>query len=157
MDWNSIASQITQQPGIAEGLRARLPQKASRADMLQVIGSLTKPFTLVRTEMNGLIAYPPWSWRERQQGHASNGSTEQLAQGKPCIDLRYYKKEPCWFYARGRCSKGEFCTYSHGDGEDLSVGSTTPPCWWWLNGMCTYGERCQFQHSALDPAKNPQQ
>lgn len=158
LDWNSIASHITQQPGIAERLRVGLPREASRADMLQVIGSLTKPFTLVRSELNGLLAYPSWSWtRPHQRGYASKCSGEQLAPQQPVIDPRYYKKEPCWFYARGRCSKGQFCTYSHGDGDDVSVGSTTPPCWWWMSGMCTFGEQCHFQHSAPDPAPNPQQ
>merc|ERR1712196_459630 len=99
LDWNSIASHITQQPGIAERLRAGLPQKASRADMLQVIGSLTKPFTLVRSEVNGLLDYPPWSWTHRR-GYASSCSVEQSAPQQPAIDPRYYKKEPCWFYAR---------------------------------------------------------
>jgi len=158
MDWNSIASHISQQPAIAERLRDGLPQKASRADMLKVIGSLAKPFTLVRTELNGLIAYPPWSWMpSHRRGYASNNSAEQQAQQQPMLEPRYYKREPCWFYVRGRCSKGQFCTYSHGDGDDQPVGSNSPPCWWWLNGMCSYGEQCQFQHSTPDPAPSPQQ
>jgi hypothetical protein len=146
-DWASIAECIPQQPDIAERLRG-LPRPASRADVLRVIGGLARPFTLVRSEMNGLVDFAPWSWiQPRCRGLAS-----RLGPGghnpRYDMDFAYYKKQLCYFYAKGQCSKGEYCTYSHGDGDHLQSMDKQPTCWWFQNGACPYADKCFFRHES---------
>ena len=52
-DWSDIAGSIwKEQPALAHRLRKSLPRPASREDVVDVLGSLAEPFTLVRTGLN---------------------------------------------------------------------------------------------------------
>lgn len=58
-DWNFIAAKIASyQPFLCERLKTALPKPASRSELIQVLVSLTDPFTLIRTDMNMLMEYP---------------------------------------------------------------------------------------------------
>jgi hypothetical protein len=51
-----------------------------------------------------------------------------------------YKSKPCEFYIKGRCSKGEECTYSHAVAQ-----GTNQLCRFYLTGNCLK-EDCKFNH-----------
>lgn len=55
-DWHDIAKGIERhQPSIAERLR-QAPRPVTRAALIQIIGSFSEPFTLVKTQYNGLAS-----------------------------------------------------------------------------------------------------
>lgn len=124
IDWAYIAESLaTDQPKLAERLKLSLPRPASRRDLIQVLGSLAEPFALVRTQLNGLIDYPP---RYRPTAESDGAVTSE-------------KLRPCWFYSDGACSNGEQCKYKH-DSSDPE------PCWFFAKGLCSKGKDCPFKH-----------
>jgi len=57
-NWSDIGnadSVVKCQPCLAKRLRGACKQQISRSQMIQLIGSLSEPFTLVRTDLNGLF------------------------------------------------------------------------------------------------------
>mmetsp|Transcript_120645 Transcript_120645/g.336647 ORF Transcript_120645/g.336647 Transcript_120645/m.336647 type:complete len:469 (+) Transcript_120645:79-1485(+) len=55
-DWADIAHGIAEnQPSMAERLRCSLRRPACRSDLTRLLGSLAEPFTLVGTDLNGLL------------------------------------------------------------------------------------------------------
>eukprot|EP00930_Biecheleria_cincta_P056602 TRINITY_DN42680_c0_g1_i1.p1 TRINITY_DN42680_c0_g1~~TRINITY_DN42680_c0_g1_i1.p1 ORF type:complete len:549 (-),score=70.37 TRINITY_DN42680_c0_g1_i1:37-1683(-) len=151
-DWSAIADEVDeQQPELAERLRHSLPKPASRADLTRVIGSLSEPFTLLRTELNGLIEYPPWTWTKKRR-------LDTNPSDKAMWDMSLYKTAPCYFYLTGRCAKGDLCTYKHGDqdvGDQnwLMACQEDRLCWYHFNaGHCGHGSRCQYKHERPEPS-----
>ena len=43
----------------------------------------------------------------------NNGTLRAYAHTPELIHQRNYKTQLCWYYLRGRCSKGKMCTYAH--------------------------------------------
>merc|ERR1711918_269532 len=70
-DWSDMARGIyNHQPDLYERLRLSLPTGANRADLVKQLGSLANPFTLLRTNLNGLRFYydhPDLAWEAEQQ------------------------------------------------------------------------------------------
>merc|ERR1712113_459639 len=126
--------------------RLSLPRPASRADLVKLIGSLSKPFTLVRTQLNGLIEYPWWSWsRPHRLATDAVDAVDDAA-----VDMSLYKTQPCWFYEKGCCAKGDNCTYKHGDDDEGVPGFCQEPskdflCWYHARGICARGVHCTFK------------
>ena len=64
-------------------------------------------------------------------------------------------KQPCRFFFKGACYKGEACTYSHvaegtqGEAPVKPAGDeSAKPCWHFQNkGSCKYGDKCKKLHS----------
>lgn len=55
-DWSRIAQAVAPyQKNLAQRLRSELKGPASRADLIQALGSLSRPFTLIKTSLNGLL------------------------------------------------------------------------------------------------------
>mmetsp|Transcript_79192 Transcript_79192/g.220156 ORF Transcript_79192/g.220156 Transcript_79192/m.220156 type:complete len:470 (-) Transcript_79192:37-1446(-) len=56
LDWANIARGIAaEQPSLAQRLTLALPRPASRGNLVQLLGSLWEPFTLVKTDLNCLF------------------------------------------------------------------------------------------------------
>mmetsp|Transcript_109827 Transcript_109827/g.309679 ORF Transcript_109827/g.309679 Transcript_109827/m.309679 type:complete len:524 (-) Transcript_109827:55-1626(-) len=56
-DWADIVKGLTAgQPKLVQRLRIALRRPASRSALVQILGRLADPFTLLRTDLNGLIA-----------------------------------------------------------------------------------------------------
>jgi hypothetical protein len=47
-------------------------------------------------------------------------------------------KKPCSFFAQGKCTKGDACSFAH--------VSIKKPCSFFAQGKCTKGEACPFTH-----------
>jgi len=143
---NLVDSLSAQQPALADRLTASLPRRASCADIIKLVGSLSNPFTLVKSELNGLLQYPSWTWTR---------GVDQARRKACSVDMSYYKKELCWYYKRGiHCSKGSDCTYKHGEDD---VGTWTAEnaydaaiCWHFQKGSCNFGNRCFWRHETAD-------
>ena len=67
------------------------------------------------------------------------------------------KKTPCKFHAKGKCTQGKGCPYSHKKTRTPSR-STSPgregkvACWSWIRGNCPKAKDCEFDH---DPKAAP--
>jgi hypothetical protein len=75
-------------------------------------------------------------------------------------------KTPCIYFAKGKCSNGVACSFSHAGttpGSNSSInlqhicedtvalkGSVLVPCKFFLQGSCTKGGKCQFFHPCSD-------
>ncbi|KAL3590765.1 hypothetical protein FPOAC2_12967 [Fusarium poae] len=54
---------------------------------------------------------------------------------------------PCPFYARGTCSRGTACRFSHqGSIDTSSIENYRKPCRFFMRGHCGRGEACIFSH-----------
>lgn len=66
---------------------------------------------------------------------------------------------PCWYFARGLCTKEVGCTFSHRPEEALASAlegdATTPTCWYFEKGVCRSGAACVFKHVGNVP-QNPE-
>eukprot|EP01062_Namystynia_karyoxenos_P071039 TRINITY_DN6643_c1_g1_i1.p1 TRINITY_DN6643_c1_g1~~TRINITY_DN6643_c1_g1_i1.p1 ORF type:complete len:798 (+),score=206.18 TRINITY_DN6643_c1_g1_i1:83-2476(+) len=68
----------------------------------------------------------------------------------------------CRDYARGACSRGSSCRYSHsgpGGGTGEVAGSAAPdsqrPCYDYKKGVCSRGPNCRFSHEGAGGCKEP--
>lgn len=133
MDWGEVIEAISaRQPALAQRLRLELPGPSSRGTLMRLLGNLDEPFTLVRSELNGLLEWPADSWRKDYA----------------CTDMSFYKTGPCHFFKLGLCLKGENCTYSHGEADvDVQAPWTNDIlCWFHSKGRCVKGNGCTFSH-----------
>lgn len=60
----------------------------------------------------------------------------------------FVKTEYCRFHAEGKCSRGQSCSFAHGNTElrvrpDLT---NTTICHFWVKGRCLQGPDCAFAH-----------
>jgi len=65
----------------------------------------------------------------------------------------FSKTRPCSFYAKGRCNRGQACTFAHGEGELQPVPDffKTQLCIdFFRNGTCSFGGDCRYAHSAQE-------
>jgi cleavage and polyadenylation specificity factor subunit 4 len=58
------------------------------------------------------------------------------------------KSQPCKFFQKGTCMKGDACPFKHVRGEKLVV------CKHWLRGLCKKNDQCEFLHE-YDLSKMP--
>ncbi|KAG8907539.1 hypothetical protein FRB99_003696 [Tulasnella sp. 403] len=87
----------------------------------------------------------------------------------PSSAHRAYKTKPCRFYARGKCTAGDSCRWSHdenmiaeNDGVDnefvpggyklVPKSYRTLPCARFQLGHCFYGDECNFIHATPQPS-----
>merc|ERR1712232_1475755 len=57
-DWASVHVEMwEEQPDLARRVKDSLKRPASRGDLIQLLGSLMEPFTLVKTDLNTLVYY----------------------------------------------------------------------------------------------------
>merc|ERR1711879_216014 len=96
-NWLNIVNNLsTQQPELARRLMATGEELPSRDSLLRILGSLSVPFTLVRSELNGLLEYPEWSWNEVWQRY---------------FESKRRRTDQCSFFAQGYCRNGDNCSY----------------------------------------------
>jgi len=64
-------------------------------------------------------------------------------------------KKPCFNFAKGKCSEGVDCHYSHdSDPESLATSANLPsdstkkPCFNFAKGECSFGVRCYYSHDS---------
>ncbi|PSC69072.1 GRAM domain-containing 1B-like [Micractinium conductrix] len=60
-----------------------------------------------------------------------------------------FKTQLCHYWAEGTCSRGDRCSFAHGEGELRSLPPTPPSgaCWQWASeGSCRFGAACRFLH-----------
>merc|ERR1712190_551283 len=100
-------------------MRADLPRSSPRSALVRLLGSLDTPFTLVRSEMNGLLDYGPCWFYE-------NG---MCGKGVDCI------------YKHGE-EDGATKIPSH-------KGVAPPSCWYYEAGWCGNGSECPFRHAPI--------
>lgn len=142
-----LESLSSQQPDLARRLTISLPRQASRADLIKVLGSLSKPFTLMKSELNALLEYPSWSW-----SRPVDANRRKVAAEIQNVDMPEKKSDVCWYYENGwTCSRGDDCTYKHGD---LDVRSKRYMCWFFQQGHCSYGARCWLSHDVVEANKS---
>lgn len=136
VDWGEVIEGISaRQPALAERLRLELRGPSSRGALMRLLGSLSAPFTLTKSELNGLLEYPPETWRKNWNRQ----------------DMSLYKAGPCWFFWQGKCTKGEFCTYQHGEADAGAQAPWTSDlrCWYDAKGCCKRGNGCIFRHEGI--------
>jgi len=154
VDWRGAMDNVAvQQPDLASLLKAQLPRATSTADLGRIIGSLSKPFTLVRTELNGLLQYPVWSW-VRPLDVARRQNAAKMQKQHVEIDTSWYKTGPCWYYSSGQtCFKGDECMFQHGAndvGEKTGKKVAYKICWQYQRGICIFGDNCWWRHEIID-------
>merc|ERR1712107_105495 len=115
---------------------------------MHLLGSLTAPFTLVRTELNGLIEYPPESWRVRKRHRIADANAG--SKDGSDADATWYKAAPCRYYMKWWCAKGNDCTFQHGDADVATLTIKAFPCWYYTQGWCAKGDECTFKHEDVD-------
>ena len=52
------------------------------------------------------------------------------------------KTRTCKFFAKGNCTKGEECSFSH----EQPLPKSETPCRFAQSGGCKKGDTCEFQH-----------
>lgn len=112
--WPDVINRLwSQQPDLAR--RLTLPDGGipSRGSLIRALGSLSEPFTLVRSELNGLLEYPKWSWNPLWQKYFAKQEAEKGQTKSVDLDM-------CWYFAKGNCLSGDQCAWVH-ERKDVST------------------------------------
>jgi len=68
-----------------------------------------------------------------------------------------FKSTLCRFFLEGTCTKGDGCTFSHG--EEAGAATPTPraalPCKFFEQGQCAKGHACSFSHQGAGGCAEP--
>ena len=66
-------------------------------------------------------------------------------------ERKKYKIELCKYYQQGHCSKGDNCSFAHGEHELENIKEYEPHsnviCKYFLQGYCGRGYACNFSHN----------
>jgi len=56
-----------------------------------------------------------------------------------------FKSQECYAWAKGQCSRGDACRFSH-EGPGSAGVKPKQACFAWAKGDCKYGEGCNYAH-----------
>merc|ERR1712087_254414 len=111
--------------------------------LIRALGSLAQPCTLVRSELNGLIDYPDWSWNPLWQNWFREQDYAAMKDQK--------KNELCWYFSNSTCEKGDKCPWRH-EKSDATDCFPNDRCWYFSNSTCYKGDTCTWRHEKVDAA-----
>ena len=72
--------------------------------------------------------------------------------GGGAAEVKPKSKTPCSFFAKGSCTKGESCLFSHslpaggGGAAAVTITKSKTICSFFVKGICTKGDSCRFSH-----------
>ena len=73
--------------------------------------------------------------------------------GGGAAEVKPKSKTPCSFFAKGSCTKGESCRFSHslpagggGGAAAVTITKSKTICSFFVKGICTKGDSCRFSH-----------
>eukprot|EP00931_Biecheleriopsis_adriatica_P063006 TRINITY_DN38093_c0_g1_i1.p1 TRINITY_DN38093_c0_g1~~TRINITY_DN38093_c0_g1_i1.p1 ORF type:complete len:461 (+),score=80.77 TRINITY_DN38093_c0_g1_i1:79-1461(+) len=124
--------------------------EAACEDLKTVSSAASETGYLPEVESNA--SQPDESSADDDQTHSESPSTvpsrtsgqQDLQQGK------YDKTQSCKFWLEGRCQRGQWCKYAHGEEEQRRACSTILCRFVRRGGKCTAGDACWYSHSVQD-------
>eukprot|EP01062_Namystynia_karyoxenos_P059407 TRINITY_DN50855_c0_g1_i1.p1 TRINITY_DN50855_c0_g1~~TRINITY_DN50855_c0_g1_i1.p1 ORF type:complete len:487 (+),score=154.56 TRINITY_DN50855_c0_g1_i1:69-1529(+) len=65
-------------------------------------------------------------------------------------------KEPCMFFAEGKCSRGDRCAFRHDPAAARTLSRRLAPCRFYAWGHCAKGAECKFSHAEAEESDGGQ-
>lgn len=175
-DWRKIArSIVSEQKALATRMRLGLWKPAARADLVTLLGQLSDPFTLLRTELNSVgqadhqepywaqnakhAAYLEASWKEMSQAAenptASPGVPSPLVKRQRVNGTGIENLETnCVSNGVGAKVNGASLTETIGKEPTKAIKKSRRiigvPCRNFVNGNCGFGASCGFLHAMVE-------